>query len=292
MLLAYVDLHMCSYAAPPKVNPTNMNHLSVLHQSARWLTTRLLPVAVLALAVVSPAAAQPLAHPVAAQVVAPEACADAKELIRYLTNEGAFIQAAGLTEGIDSLANAIRVRNAACGTPDDQSVPPSAPPPAEPPPTAVPAPTPVFRPADPIPDTDNSATRRDACLLVTEKEAGDAMKQGVVANEADPFGDPIAGVQGCEFDGSGGAAYTVVIYFQGNASFFYDSFHQTAEANGVESVPGLGDRAFTYVGGNGPGVVVAKGDKLFTMEFNGIGNGTLEMNSLLVLAQQAAGRVH
>jgi hypothetical protein len=282
-LLAYVDLHMCSGRTRPKVNPTNMNHLALIRHIS---VTMLRHAAMLALLLAAGA------HPVAAQVVAPEACADAKDLIRYLTNEGAFIQDAGLKEGIDSLANGIRVRNAACGTPDDQSVPPSAPAPAEPAPTPVPAPTPAFRPADPIPGTDNSATRRDACLLVTEKEAGDAMKQGVVANEADPFGDPIDGVQGCEFDGAGSVAYTVVIYFQGNASFFYDSFHQTAEANGVQAVPGLGDRAFTYVGGNGPGVVVAKGDKLFTMEFNGIGNGTPEMNSLLVLAQQAAGRVH
>jgi hypothetical protein len=60
----------------------------------------------------------------------------------------------------------------------------------------------------------------------------------------------------------------------------------------VQLVPGLGDRAFTYVGGNGPGVVVAKGDKLFTIEFSGIGTGTTEMSSLLVLAQQAVSRVH
>jgi hypothetical protein len=118
------------------------------------------------------------------------------------------------------------------------------------------------------------------------------MKQGVVANEADPFGDPVAGVQGCEFDGAGAVAYTTLIYFQGNASFFFDTFHATAEANGVQAVPGLGDRAFTYVGGNGPGVVVSKGDKLFTMEFTGIGNGTTERNSLLILAQQAVARVH
>jgi hypothetical protein len=72
----------------------------------------------------------------------------------------------------------------------------------------------------------------------------------------------------------------------------YDEFHATAEANGVQAVPGLGDRAFTYVGGNGPGVVVAKGDKLFTIEFNGIGDGPSERNILLVLAQQALGRVH
>jgi hypothetical protein len=228
-------------------------------------------------------------HPVAAQEVSPEACADAKEQIRYLVNEGAFIRDAGLKEGVDLLANAILLRNAACGTPGDDSSPAPTPPMGEPPPTPVPAPTPVFRPVDPIGDTDNSATRRDACLLVTEKEVGSAMKQGVVANEADPAG--VEGVQGCEFNGVA-SAYTDIMYFQASASFVYDALHATAEANGVQSVPGLGDRAFTYIGGNGPGVVVAKGDKLFTIEFSGIGDGPAERNSLLVLAQQALGRVH
>lgn len=235
-------------------------------------------------------------HPVAAQVVSEEACTDAKELIRYLVNEGAIIQESGLKEGVDSLANAILVRNAACGTPGDDSSP--TPVPADPPPSPVPAPTAVAAKLTPMPDTENSATRRDACLLVTEAEVGAAMKQGVVANESDPFGDPVAGVEGCEFDGvlagdgATGAAYTTVIYFQADATFVFDAFHSTAEANGVQAVPGLGDRAFTYVGGNGPGVVVAKADKLFTMEFSGIGSGPPEQNSLLVLAQQAIARVH
>ena len=112
------------------------------------------------------------------------------------------------------------------------------------------------------------------------------MKQGVVANESDPAG--VEGAQGCEFNGVTDA-YTDVMYFQADASFVYDAFHSTAEANGVQAVPGLGDRAFTYVGGNGPGVVVAKGDKLFTLEFSGIGSGPAERSSLLVLAQQAVG---
>jgi hypothetical protein len=34
-------------------------------------------------------------HPVAAQVIDPDGCAAMKEQIRYLTNEGAFIQEAG-----------------------------------------------------------------------------------------------------------------------------------------------------------------------------------------------------
>jgi hypothetical protein len=229
-------------------------------------------------------------HPVAAQEVSPEACAGAKEQVRYLVNEGAFIQEASLKNGVDLLGNAILLRNAACGTPGDDSSP--TPVPSEMPPTPVPAPTPVAAMPTPVPAGENSATRRDACLLVTETEVGAAMKQGVVANEADPFGDPVPNVQGCEFDGAGALAYTVVIYFQADASFVFDGFHSTAEANGVQAVPGLGDRAFTYVGGNGPGVVVSKGDKLFTMEFTGIGNGTTERNSLLILAQQAVARVH
>jgi hypothetical protein len=162
----------------------------------------------------------------------------------------------------------------------------------------MPSPTPVAAMPTPMAETENSATRRDACLLVTEDQVGVAMKQGVTANEADPFGDPVPGVQGCEcdgvlaFDGGSAVAYTAVMYFQADASFFYDGFRSTAEANGVQSVPGLGDRAFTYLGGNGPGVVVAKGDKLITMEFSGIGNGASERSSLLSLAQQAVGRVH
>jgi hypothetical protein len=175
-------------------------------------------------------------HPVAAQEVSPEACSDIKEQIRYLVNEGAFIQDAGLKEGVDLLANSIL-----------------------------------------------------ACLLVTTAEVGAAMRQGVVANESDPAG--VTGAQGCEFNGAADA-YTDVMYFQADASTVYDMFHATAEANGVQAVPGLGDRAFSYVGGNGPGVVVAKGEKVFTLEFSGIGSGPTERSSLLVLAQQAVGRVH
>jgi hypothetical protein len=225
-------------------------------------------------------------HPVFAQEVAPQACADIKEQIRYLVNEGAFVQEAGLKEGLDLLANSIMVRNAACSTPGDDSVP--TPVPDAPPPTPVPAPTAAAPRAEPTASDDDSATRRDACLLLTETEVGTAMRQGVVANEEDPAGSP---GQGCEFNGVA-EAYTDVMYFQASGGVVYDMFHATAEANGVQAIPGLGDRAFSYVGGNGPGVVVAKGDKAFTIEFNGIGDGQAEKNSLLTLAQQAVGRVH
>ena len=228
-------------------------------------------------------------HPAAAQEAAPQACADANEQIRYLVNEGAFVQEAGLKEGVDVLAETIMVRNAACSTPGDDSLPTAAPPETEAPPTPAPVRTSVVAAPQPTAVDDDSATRRDACLLVTTAEVGAAMKQSVVANEADPAG--VTGAQGCEFNGVTDA-YTDVMYFQAEAAVVYDMFHATAEANGVQAVPGLGDRAFSYEGGNGPGVVVAKGEKVFTLEFSGIGSGPTERGRLLVLAQQAVVRVH
>jgi len=229
-------------------------------------------------------------QPVAAQEVSPQGCADAKELVRYLVNEGAFVQEAGLHEGVDSLANSIMVRNAVCGTPGDESYPPpTAPivPPVEPPPTVVP---PVPTPA-PVTDPPGSFPSPAACLLITEKEVGAAMKQAVTANADDPLGDPSTGVAGCAYNGVG-AAFTTLIYFEADAAFVYESLRSTAEANGVQAIPGLGDRAFNYLGADGPGVVVTKGDKLFALEFSGIGSGPAEDSSLLTLAQQAVSRVH
>ena len=170
--------------------------------------------------------------------------------------------------------------------PSDAPNPARADPPADDPPVAVqPATAP---PADDGPDN-RVDTDRSACVLLTETEVGAAMKASVTANAADPFG--VAGAQGCEFDTSG-TARTIVIYIQANGAFFYDSFHTTAEPNGVRTVAGVGDRAFSYVGPDGPGLVVAKGDKMFALQFSGIGSGAAEGASLLNLAQQAAGRVH
>jgi hypothetical protein len=227
-------------------------------------------------------------RPVAAQAIDPDGCATMKEQIRYLTNEGAFVQEAGLKNGVDVLAESIQVRNVTCGTPGDDSIPPSS----GPPPTPVPVPTPVAVAPTPVPVADDKSSFPSpaACMLISEGEVGAAMKQAVTASADDPLGDPAPGVQGCDFN-SAGAAFTTIIYFQADAAFVYDSLHATAESNGVQSVPGLGDRAFTYVGADGPGVVVAKGDKLFALEFSGIGSGAAEQSSLLALAQQAVSRV-
>jgi hypothetical protein len=227
-------------------------------------------------------------HPVGAQEVSPQACADIKEQIRYLGNEGAFIQDASLKNGVDLLANAIMLRNATCGTPGDESIPRSS----ETPPTPVPAPTPLPAVPTPTPVADDKSAFPSpaACMLLTDSEVSAAMKQPVTASADDPLGDPAPGMQGCDFNGAG-PAYATIIYFQTGATFVYDSLHSTAEVNGVQPVPGLGDRAFIYVGSNGPGVVVAKGEKLFTLEFNGVGSGPAEDSRLLTLAQQAVNRV-
>jgi len=227
-------------------------------------------------------------HPVAAQEVAPQACADIKEQIRYLVNEGAFIQEAGLKNGVDLLANAIEVRNAACSTPGDDSVP--TPVPTDLAPTPGPLPTNIVPTVGPTPEPLSSVPSPAACMLVTETEVGTAMQQAVTASADDPLGDPAPNVQGCDFNGAG-AAFATLIYFQADAAFVYNSLRSDAEPNGVEAVPGLGDRAFTYVGANGPGVVVARGDKLFSLEFNGIGDGSAEQGRLLALANQAVNRV-
>jgi hypothetical protein len=225
---------------------------------------------------------------VAAQAIDPDGCATMQDQIRYLTHEGAFIQEAGLKNGVDLLAEAIEVRNVTCGTPGDDSIPPSS----DPPPTPVPVPTPVVAAPTPVPVADDNSAFPSpaACMLITEAEVGAAMKEPVTASADDPLGDPATDVAGCDFNGAG-AAFTTIVYFEAGAAFVYDGLRSTAEANGVDSVPGLGDRAFTYVGANGPGVVVAKGDKLFALEFNGIGSGATEQSSLLTLAQQAVNRV-
>jgi hypothetical protein len=243
------------------------------------------------------------AQPVAAQPANPDACSAAIELA-YLKSDGvdkdqppsqAFIDLAMQQPLIQIFCGTAGATPAGLGTPNDSPDGPSNPadgspnpartePPSDAPPTAgVPSAATDDGPDNRV-DTD-----RSACLLVTVSEVGAAMKQSVTANPADPFG--VAGAQGCEFNNDGPAS-TSIIYFQANGADVYESFQHTAEANGVQGVSGLGDRAFSFVGNNGPGLVVAKGDKLFAMQFSGLGSGSPEKNSLLVLAQQAVGRVH
>jgi hypothetical protein len=227
-------------------------------------------------------------RPVAAQAYDAEFCEAARDQVAYL-NANYWVQETGMAHGIDLMAQNQKLVEVLC----DPSIPYTPPvvalpdPPAEPTPAG---PTPVVAPTPTPPEDDgNPTTRRDACVLLTVAEVGAAMKQGVVANEADPAGMPFA--QGCEFDGVGDA-HTDVMYFQANSAFFFESFHTTAEANGVQNISDLGDRAFSFVGGDGPGVVVAVGDKLFALEFSGMGSGPAEKTRLLTLAHQAAARVH
>jgi hypothetical protein len=235
------------------------------------------------------------ARPVAAQVVDAKACADMQQQVAYLLGEGDFVQQAGLKEGVDLLAGAKITRDAACGTVGDDTQPndpsPGPPNPARSDPAPADAPVvvpPISPPPAADPDDGNPSTRKDACVLVTQAEVDAAMLQPSTANEGDPAGFPLA--QGCQYTGQG-EAYTNLMYIQANSAFYFNSFHDTAEANGVQVVSGLGDRAFSYVGSDGPGLVVAKGDKLFVIEFGGIGSGPPEKSRLLTLAGSAVGRV-
>jgi hypothetical protein len=225
------------------------------------------------------------ASPAAAQPANPDPCTAAIDLA-WLKSDGVDKDAPPTQAFIDQAMQQplIQIFCVPAGETTDgqQPNPARSEPPAAAPPAAV-AP-----PADDGPDA-RVDTDRSACILVTVAEVGVAMQQAVTASPADPFGVP--GAVGCEFDGDG-TAFTSLIYFPANGPNTYESFHNTAEANGVQAVAGLGDRAFSFVGGNGPGLVVAKGDKLFAVEFNGLGSGPAEERSLLVLAQQAAGRVH
>lgn len=247
---------------------------------------RRLTAAVLALLLAS-------AQPAAAQPADPEACSAAIDLA-YLKSDAvdkdvppsqAFIDLAMQQPLVQMFCAPAGATPAPVSASTDPSDGPPNPARMEPPSGG-----PVATVAPPAPDgPDNRVeTDRSACVLVTVTEVGVAMQQPVTATPADPFGAP--GAQGCEFDGTDSAS-TSLIYFQANGAFYFDSFHATAEPNGVQAVAGLGDRAFSFVGDGGPGLVVAKGDKLFAVEFKGLGSGPAEQSSLLALAQQAAGRV-
>ena len=238
------------------------------------------------------------ARQVAAQPADPEACSAAIDLA-YLKSDGVDKDAPPSQAFIDLAMQQplVQIFCAPAGQTPTLDPTLTAPPDGAPNParsdSSAAQPQPGTPPASGAPADDGPDNRvdtdRSACVLVTVSEVGAAMKQPVTATPADPFG--VAGAQGCEFDGTG-PAFTTIIYIQANGAVVYDSFYSTAEANGVQAVPGLGDRAFSYVGQNGPGLVVVRGDKLVTLEYNGIGSGPTEKNSLHQLALQAIGRVH
>jgi hypothetical protein len=168
---------------------------------------------------------------------------------------------------------------------------------AEPPPSVPadalpPAPTPVpVAAAQPTPGPPaDSQDRNDACQLLTSAEAGAVI--GAAANADTPAALP--GASGCEFraDGAGNLAYLDVIYAQADGSGLYATLLAGASQETSAATPGvsnLGDKAFTYTGQNGPGIVVLKADKVVILEFSYTNPGE---TALLTLASQAAARVH
>jgi hypothetical protein len=123
-----------------------------------------------------------------------------------------------------------------------------------------------------------------------------ASEVGVVIGGA-PNADTPAGVpgaSGCEYrpDGLGNQPYLDVIYAQSDGDGLYVTLlagasQQTSFA--TPSVSDVGDKAFTFTGENGPGIVVLVANKVVILQFNYTNPGE---NALLTLARQAAARVH
>jgi hypothetical protein len=221
----------------------------------------------------------------AAAQAAPQTCEGWRDLRQYvLDNQDIFASKTGvallaeLNSNLQTFCGVAPV--AAEPTP---SVPADAPPPAPTPvPVAAAQPTPG-PPAD-------SQDRNDACQLLTSAEAGAVI--GGAANADTPAALP--GASGCEFraDGAGNVPYLDVIYAQADGSGLYATLLAGASQEtgaATPSVFNLGDKAFTYTGQNGPGIVVLKADKVVILEFSYTNPGK---TALLTLASQAAARVH
>jgi hypothetical protein len=164
-------------------------------------------------------------------------------------------------------------------------VPPSSPPAVRP---ATAAPTPAAEPqGTPGPPAD-SADRTDACGLLTSAEIG-----AVIGGAANADTPTLPGASGCEYraEGAGNQPYVDVTYAQADGNGLYASLLASA-GQGVSgttnTLSGVGEQAFTYVGANGPGVVVLKADKVVILEFSYANPGE---GALLTLARQAATRV-
>jgi hypothetical protein len=224
------------------------------------------------------------AAPVAAQTYTPESCQGLRDLRQFnLANPDIFDSPSGRTQ-LEFLNSTLQNF---CGDAPVEA-PPAAPSP-EPTPAPEPTPIPLVAQATPAPSGD-SADRNDACRLMTSTEVGVVI--GGAANVDTPAALP--GASGCEYrpDGLGNQPYLDVIYAQADGNGLYVTLLAGATqetGNATPSVSDVGDKAFTFTGQNGPGIVVLKADKVVILEFSYTNPGE---NALLTLARQAAARVH
>jgi hypothetical protein len=219
----------------------------------------------------------------AAQAYTPESCQALKEnRQQVIDNPDIF----GGKQGIALLAELNTSLQTFCGeAPGD-----------EPPPSIAAAPAPATAPAPPAPVAEptpgppsDSQDRNDACNLLTQSEAGAVI--GGAANADTPSAVP--GASGCEFrpDGAGNQPYLDLTYAQADGTGLYATLLAGASqetGNATPSVSDVGDKAFTYTGQNGPGIVVLKANKVVILEFSYTNPGE---NALLTLARQAAARM-
>ena len=222
------------------------------------------------------------AHPAAATGWSPETCAAERELLAFTLGQPDIFDPQGpqvrqLEQNLQTLC-------------DDQSAAPPSSAPQQDRPTpqpVIPQPTPEPRPM-PGPPVD-SQDRNDACKLLIGTEVEPVI--GGAANADTPAALP--GASGCEYrpEGAGNQPYLDVIYAQADGNALYATLLSSAGQEtgaATHSVSGVGEQAFTYVGSNGPGIVVLKANKVVVLEFSYTNPGD---TALITLAGQAAGRV-
>jgi hypothetical protein len=224
------------------------------------------------------------AGPAAAQAYTPESCQALRDLRQNVIDTPDIY---GGKQGIALLAELNKSLQDFCEeAPGDEPPPSSAPSPVAAP---DPTPPPPVAQATPGPPGD-SQDRNDACNLLTSSETGAVI--GGAASADTPAAVP--GASGCEFrpDGAGNQPYLDVIYAQADGNGLYATLLAGASqetSTATPSVSDVGEKAFTFTGQNGPGIVVLKANKVVVLEFSYTNPG---VTALLILARQAAARVH
>jgi hypothetical protein len=224
------------------------------------------------------------AGPVSAQTYTPESCQGLRDLRQFnIDHPDIFDGPLGRAQ----LADLNKNLQTFCGATPGDDPPPSISPAPEPAPDP-PQPTVVAEPT-PGPPAD-SQDRNDACNLLTSSQTGAVI--GGAPSADTPAALP--GASGCEYraDGPGDQPYLDVIYAQADGDGLYATLLAGATqetSTATVSVPDVGDKAFTYMGQNGPGVVVLMANKVVVLEFSFTNPGH---DALLTLARQAAAGVH
>ncbi len=189
-------------------------------------------------------------HPAAAQVVDPQGCSDSNDLVAYLVGPGADEEAQGLKSGVDVLANAKLVRNATCGTPDDDSSASAAP---------------IDPPSAQSPVSPDDIT---ACLPMNDVQA--LLGRPTQFHAGD---DP----QHANFTGPTGATLQIERASSDGATIYQAHLDEGLSHTDwqLAGVDGVGDKAFAANrGGDSRSLVILEGDTAWLLHMDGVPAGS------------------